>query len=223
MANFTCLAAARHSLLQRAGWDVEAQGLFGAPTLNVVVGDEVHVTALKALAMLGLGRARVTRVPVDAQGRMRADSLPPLDDRTILCLQAGNVNTGAIDPLAELIPRARAAGAWVHVDGAFGLWAAAAPERAALVAGIENADAFAAVTNFDNTNIMASQVAKEISRKLDTCTADLQQAFSDIADATTRAELDQIGANLQDTYVACDAAANAADGFSQYLQNQADK
>jgi glutamate/tyrosine decarboxylase-like PLP-dependent enzyme len=143
MANFTCLAAARHSLLQRAGWDVEAQGLFGAPTLNVVVGDEVHVTALKALAMLGLGRARVTRVPVDAQGRMRADSLPPLDDRTILCLQAGNVNTGAIDPLAELIPRARAAGAWVHVDGAFGLWAAAAPERAALVAGIENADSWA--------------------------------------------------------------------------------
>jgi glutamate/tyrosine decarboxylase-like PLP-dependent enzyme len=143
MANFTCLAAARHALLERAGWDVEAQGLFGAPPLNVVVGDEVHVTALKALAMLGFGRARVTRVPVDAQGRMRADALPPLDDRTILCLQAGNVNTGAIDPLAELIPRARAAGAWVHVDGAFGLWAAAAPARAPLVAGIENADSWA--------------------------------------------------------------------------------
>jgi glutamate/tyrosine decarboxylase-like PLP-dependent enzyme len=143
MANFTCLAAARHALLERAGWDVEAQGLFGAPPLNVVVGDEVHVTALKALAMLGLGRARVTRVPVDAQGRMRADALPSLDDRTILCLQAGNVNTGAIDPLAELIPRARAAGAWVHVDGAFGLWAAAAPARAALVTGIENADSWA--------------------------------------------------------------------------------
>ena len=127
MANFTCLAAARHALLERAGWDVEAQGLFGAPPLNVIVGDEVHVTALKALAMLGLGRARVTRVPADGQGRMRADALPPLDDRTILCLQAGNVNTGAVDPLAELIPRARAAGAWVHVDGAFGLWAAAAP------------------------------------------------------------------------------------------------
>jgi glutamate/tyrosine decarboxylase-like PLP-dependent enzyme len=143
MANFTCLAAARHTLLQRAGWDVEAQGLFGAPPLHVVVGDEVHVTALKALAMLGLGRARVTRVPVDDQGRMRADSMPPLDDRTILCLQAGNVNTGATDPMAELIRRARAAGAWVHVDGAFGLWAAAAPARAALVAGIENADSWA--------------------------------------------------------------------------------
>jgi glutamate/tyrosine decarboxylase-like PLP-dependent enzyme len=143
MANFTCLAAARHTLLQRKGWDVEAQGLFGAPPLNVVVGEEVHVTALKALAMLGLGRARVTRVPVDEQGRMRADSMPPLDDRTILCLQAGNVNTGATDPIAELVPRARAAGAWVHVDGAFGLWAAAAPARAALVAGIENADSWA--------------------------------------------------------------------------------
>ncbi|HSU92969.1 MAG TPA: aminotransferase class V-fold PLP-dependent enzyme, partial [Gemmatimonadaceae bacterium] len=143
MANFTCLAAARHALLQRAGWDAESQGLFGAPPLDVIVGDEVHVTALKALAMLGLGRARVTRVPVDSQGRMRADSLPALTDRTILCLQAGNVNTGAIDPLAEIIPRARAAGAWVHIDGAFGLWAAAAPARAALVAGIENADSWA--------------------------------------------------------------------------------
>ena len=143
MANFTALAAARHALLERAGWDVEEQGLFGAPQLNVIVGDEVHVTAQKALAMLGLGRARVTRVPVDDQGRMRADKLPPLDSRTIVCLQAGNVNTGAVDPLAEIIPRARAAGAWVHVDGAFGLWAAAAPARAALVSGIENADSWA--------------------------------------------------------------------------------
>jgi glutamate/tyrosine decarboxylase-like PLP-dependent enzyme len=143
MANFTCLAAARHTLLQRAGWDVEAQGLFGAPPLNVIVGDEVHVTVLKALAMLGLGRARVTRVPADEQGRMRAELLPALDDRTILCLQAGNVNTGAVDPISELIPHACAAGAWVHVDGAFGLWAAAAPGRAALVAGVENADSWA--------------------------------------------------------------------------------
>lgn len=143
MANFTCLAAARHALLRRAGWNVEEQGLFGAPPLTVVVGDEVHVTLLKALAMLGLGRARVTRVPADAQGRMRAELLPPLDDRTILCLQAGNVNTGDCDPMAELISPARAAGAWVHVDGAFGLWAAASPKRAALVAGVENADSWA--------------------------------------------------------------------------------
>ncbi|HMI56500.1 MAG TPA: aminotransferase class V-fold PLP-dependent enzyme [Gemmatimonadaceae bacterium] len=143
MANFTCLAAARHSLLARAGWDVEAQGLFGAPSLTVVVGEEVHVTALKALAMLGLGRARVTRVAVDGQGRMRADKLPPLDNRTILLLQAGNVNTGAFDPIAEIIPKAREAGAWVHVDGAFGLWAAATPSRAALIAGVEDADSWA--------------------------------------------------------------------------------
>lgn len=143
IANFTGLAAARHLLLRRAGWDVEEQGLFDAPQLNVIVGDEVHVTVLKALAMLGLGRARVTRVPADDQGRMRADKLPQLDDRTIICLQAGNVNTGSVDPLAKIIPRARDAGAWVHVDGAFGLWAAAVPARAALVAGVENADSWA--------------------------------------------------------------------------------
>ncbi|MEO6210735.1 MAG: aminotransferase class V-fold PLP-dependent enzyme [Gemmatimonadaceae bacterium] len=143
MANFTCLAAARHALLERAGWNAEELGLFGAPPLNVIVGNEVHVTLLKALAMLGLGRSRVTRVPTDDQGRMRADQLPPLDDRTILCLQAGNVNTGAFDPMSEIIPRARAEGAWVHVDGAFGLWAAATPARAALVAGVEDADSWA--------------------------------------------------------------------------------
>jgi glutamate/tyrosine decarboxylase-like PLP-dependent enzyme len=143
MANFTCLAAARHALLQRAGWDVEAQGLFGAPEITVVVGDEVHVSALKALSLLGLGRDRVIRVPTDAQGRMRAELVPPLDDRTILCLQAGNVNTGAFDPIAVLVTRARAARAWVHIDGAFGLWAAAAPARAALVAGVEHADSWA--------------------------------------------------------------------------------
>ncbi len=143
MANFTCLAAARHALLERVGWNAEELGLFGAPPLNVIVGNEVHVTLLKALAMLGLGRARVTRVPTDDQGRMRADQLPPLDDRTILCLQAGNVNTGAFDPMSEIIPRARAEGAWVHVDGAFGLWAASTPTRAALVAGVEDADSWA--------------------------------------------------------------------------------
>lgn len=143
MANFTCLAAARHALLQRAGWDVEAQGLFGAPEITVVVGDEVHVSALKALSLLGLGRDRVIRVPTDAQGRMRAELVPPLNDRTILCLQAGNVNTGAFDPIAALVTRARAARAWVHIDGAFGLWAAAAPARAALVAGVEYADSWA--------------------------------------------------------------------------------
>ncbi len=95
MANFSCLAAARHALLARKGWDVEAQGLFGAPPVTVVVGAEVHVALLKALALLGFGRSRAVRVPVDAQGRMRADCLPDLDESTLLGLQAGNVNTGA--------------------------------------------------------------------------------------------------------------------------------
>jgi glutamate/tyrosine decarboxylase-like PLP-dependent enzyme len=143
MANFTGLAAARHAMLRDAGWDVEARGLTGAPPVTVVVGDEVHVSLLKALSMLGLGRERVVRVPVDEKGRMRAELLPPLPKPAILCIQAGNVNTGAFDPAAELCARARAAGAWVHVDGAFGLWAAASPRRAHLAAGVDAADSWA--------------------------------------------------------------------------------
>jgi glutamate/tyrosine decarboxylase-like PLP-dependent enzyme len=142
-ANFACLAAARTALLAHAGWDVEERGLYGAPELSVVVGDEVHVSALKPLAMLGLGRSRVTRVPADEQGRMRAAALPPLDERTIVCIQAGNVNTGAFDPAAEICEAARRVGAWVHVDGAFGLWAAAAPTRRHLFEGFLAADSWA--------------------------------------------------------------------------------
>ncbi len=144
MANFTALAAARHALLQRKGWDVEAQGLFGAPPIQVVVGDEVHASLLKALSLIGFGRERVIRVPVDDQGRMLPDQLPPLDDMTILCIQAGNVNSGAIDPASPLCERAHAAGSWVHVDGAFGLWLLAAPQRAAQMNGYEKADSWAA-------------------------------------------------------------------------------
>ena len=143
VANLTALAAARHAVLARAGWDVEGEGLVGAPPVTVVVGDEVHPTLLKSLGVLGLGRRRVVRVPVDGQGRMRAGALPRFEGPTILCTQAGNVNTGAIDPLGELIPRAHEAGAWVHVDGAFGLWAAASPRLRPLVAGIEGADSWA--------------------------------------------------------------------------------
>lgn len=143
MANFTALVAARHVLLQRQGWDVAAQGLFGAPPLTVVVGDEVHASVLKALSLVGFGRERVVRVPVDGQGRMRAEALPKLDERTLLCIQLGNVNTGACDPAAEICAAARPAGAWVHVDGAFGLWAAATPSRAHLVAGLAAADSWA--------------------------------------------------------------------------------
>lgn len=143
MANFSGLAAARHELLARTGWDVEAKGLFDAPDLTVVVGDEVHVSVLKALSLLGLGRDRVVRVAVDGQGRLRADALPKLDDRTILCLQAGNVNTGAFDEAQAPIAAARSVGAWVHVDGAFGLWAKASPAKAHLAEGLEEADSWA--------------------------------------------------------------------------------
>ena len=143
MANFTSLAAARTALLKRAGWNVEEDGLFGAPPIDVVVGDEVHVSLLKALSLLGFGRSRVTRIPVDNQGRMRFDALPPLNDRTLLCIQAGNVNTGAFDPAAQICARARDANAWVHVDGAFGLWGALSPQYAPLLAGFNAADSWA--------------------------------------------------------------------------------
>jgi glutamate/tyrosine decarboxylase-like PLP-dependent enzyme len=143
MANFTALAAARTALLSRAGWNVEENGLFGAPPINIIVGEEVHVSLLKALSMLGLGRSRITRVPVDGQGRMRPDSIPPLHDLSLLCIQAGNVNTGAFDPAQEICTRARDANAWVHVDGAFGLWAGLSPQYAPLLAGVELADSWA--------------------------------------------------------------------------------
>jgi glutamate/tyrosine decarboxylase-like PLP-dependent enzyme len=143
MANFAGLAAARHALLAEQGWDVEAHGLFGAPPITVIAGNEVHVSALKAISMLGLGRERVVRVPVDGQGRMRPDSLPAIAGPTIVCLQAGNVNTGAFDDARQIIPLVKQAGAWVHVDGAFGLWAAASPTHAYHFNGYEQADSWA--------------------------------------------------------------------------------
>jgi len=143
MANFAALAAARHALLQTQGWNVEAKGLFGAPPITVIVGNEVHVSVLKALSMLGLGRERVHRVPVDSQGRFIPEQLPPIDGPTIVCIQAGNVNTGAFDPADEVCSRLQGTGAWVHVDGAFGLWAAASPTRRYLVGGVERADSWA--------------------------------------------------------------------------------
>ncbi len=143
MANFTALAAARHALLERSGWDVENDGVFGAPRLTVVVGDHVHASLLKALGLLGLGRRRVVRVPADEQGRMRADCMPALDDRTIICIQAGNVNSGAFDPAGAICRQAIDSGAWVHVDGAFGLWAAASPQYRHLTEGFELANSWA--------------------------------------------------------------------------------
>ncbi len=143
MANFSALAAARHHVLAAAGWDVDERGLAGAPPLTVIVGEEAHPSVHKALGLLGIGRQNVVAVPADGQGALRADALPGISGPTIVCLQAGNVNTGAFDPFAEVCEAAHAGGAWVHVDGAFGLWAAAAPARAHLVRGLSAADSWA--------------------------------------------------------------------------------
>jgi glutamate/tyrosine decarboxylase-like PLP-dependent enzyme len=142
-ANFTALAAARHELSARQGWDVAADGLFGAPPIEVIVGEEVHASVLKALNLAGFGQKRVTQVPTDGQGRMRADKLPKLKKNSLVCVQAGNVNTGAFDPAEEICRWAHESEAWVHVDGAFGLWAAASPKYAHLVKGFELADSWA--------------------------------------------------------------------------------
>jgi glutamate/tyrosine decarboxylase-like PLP-dependent enzyme len=148
MANFTALAAARHELLRRAGWDVEADGLQGAPRLRVIVGDEVHVSVIGALRMLGIGSRQIVRVPADEQGRMTPDALAEtLADApgvpTIVCAQAGNVNSGAFDPLDAIADLAGRYQAWLHVDGAFGLWAAASGSLAHHVRGLARVDSCA--------------------------------------------------------------------------------
>jgi len=143
VANFTALAAARHAVLDRAGWDVETNGLFGAPPVTVVVGAEVHPSLIKALGLLGMGRGRVVTVPVDSQGRMRTEAFPKIAPPAIVCIQAGNVNTGAFDPAEWICAMAHDAGSWVHVDGAFGVWAAASPQYADLAAGVADADSWA--------------------------------------------------------------------------------
>jgi glutamate/tyrosine decarboxylase-like PLP-dependent enzyme len=143
VANFTAVVSARHALLARMGWDVTADGMFGAPPIEVVIGAEVHASVMKALNLAGFGRKRVTIVEADGQGRMRADKLPRLSERTIVCIQAGNVNTGAFDPAAEICEAAKEHGAWVHVDGAFGLWARISPKYEHLTRGFDQADSWA--------------------------------------------------------------------------------
>jgi glutamate/tyrosine decarboxylase-like PLP-dependent enzyme len=143
MANATCLAAARDAVLSRHGWDAASHGLVGAPPVTVVVGAEVHTTVRKALGLIGLGRDRATVLPVDHQGSIKTSVLPRLDAPAIVCLQAGNVNTGASDPFGPLVEWARENGAWIHVDGAFGLWAAASPGLRDQVAGAAGADSWA--------------------------------------------------------------------------------
>lgn len=146
IANFTCLAAARGEVLRRVGWDVEADGLFGAPPIHVVLGEEAHSTVFSGLRYLGLGAKRVVSVPIDEQGRMRADAfaraVEKLDGPIIAIAQAGHINSGAFDPFTEIAEAAHAKGAWLHVDGAFGLWARACPDRAHLARGLELADSW---------------------------------------------------------------------------------
>jgi glutamate/tyrosine decarboxylase-like PLP-dependent enzyme len=137
-----CLTAARRALLARKGWDFDADGLIGAPEVKVIVSDVVHITVKKALRMLGFGINRLIVAPTDAFGRIDPAQLPPIDDMTILCLQAGEVNMGEFDPFTDLIPHAKAAGAWVHVDGAFGLWARASKTAAHLTIGVDLADSW---------------------------------------------------------------------------------
>jgi glutamate/tyrosine decarboxylase-like PLP-dependent enzyme len=147
MAHFTCLAAARHAVLRDAGWDVEAQGLQGGPPLRVIASEQAHVTVAVACRMLGLGAERLRLVPTDDQGRMVTaeleTALAEQEGPTIVCAQAGEINTGAFDPIAEIVERCRAHDAWCHIDGAFGLWAAVSPTRRALLQGFEQADSWA--------------------------------------------------------------------------------
>lgn len=136
------LAAARDSLLRKAGWDTIGKGLFGAPEIKVVIGEQAHSSVFKALSLLGLGRDKVIKVRTDGQGRMLAEDVPTLDERTLVLLQAGNVNTGSFDPIDRICDMANRAGAWVHIDGAFGLWAAASANKRHLVKGLEKADSW---------------------------------------------------------------------------------
>ena len=187
IAIFVALAAARRALLLREGWDVDAQGLFGAPPIRIIVSEETHIAVHKALGLLGLGRERVVRIPADSQGRIRADALPealapPVP--TLVCIQAGNVNSGSFDDAAAICHIAHQHNAWVHVDGAFGIWAAAAPGRAHLASGVANADSW----SFDahkwlnvpyDSGIVAVREARYLSESMSGDAAYLQRGTRD--------------------------------------------
>lgn len=143
LATFCGLAAARYRLLARAGWDVNEKGLFGAPSIRIVTSRQAHSTVIKAISMLGFGKGNIEWVDVDDQGRLLASALPPLDDHTLVILQAGNVNSGSFDPFADVCEKARQVGAWVHVDGAFGMWAGATKRLHHLTQGMALADSWA--------------------------------------------------------------------------------
>jgi glutamate/tyrosine decarboxylase-like PLP-dependent enzyme len=143
MANFCGILAARNSIYKRLGWNIKLRGMNGAPSIRVIVGEEVHASMLRALMLAGFGSEDLVKIPADDQGRIIAERIPVLDESTLVCLQAGNVNTGAIDPVKKVCIAAKDTGAWIHVDGAFGLWASASPLRSQLTEGCELADSWA--------------------------------------------------------------------------------
>jgi len=141
-ANFTCLAGARHTLLERQGWNVEKQGMSGSPPLRIVASEQIHVTVIKALTLLGIGTDNIEYIPCNTQGQIVPERLPHVNDRTVILLQAGNVNSGASDPIADIAAQTAGTGAWIHVDGAFGLWAAASPNVRKQLTGYDAADSW---------------------------------------------------------------------------------
>lgn len=214
MAHFTCLAAARHALLERAGWDVEQEGLQGSPRIHVLVGDEVHVTVPRALRFLGLGAGRMIRVAVDGQGRMVPSelekALSKLTGPTLVCAQVGNVNSGAIDPIEAIADVCQARGAWLHVDGAFGLWAAATPSLRASVAGLARADSW------------ATDAHKWLNVPYDSGIAIVKDAKVHRAAMTAHAEyLIQDGAAARDAVDWVPEFSRRARGFALYAQLRA--
>jgi len=142
IATLCGIAAARNEILRRQGWDINLKGLFSAPPIRIVLSEQVHASVIKALSLLGFGKGQIEQVPVDSQGRMDAEKLPFFDEKTIVILQAGNVNSGSFDPFSKICTQANNAGSWIHIDGAFGLWAAASNKKKYLTSGIEKADSW---------------------------------------------------------------------------------
>ena len=142
IATLCGIAAARNEILRCQGWDINLKGLFGAPPIRIVIGEQAHASVIKALSLTGFGKEQIELAPVDSQGRMDANTLPLLDEKTILILQAGNVNSGSFDPFAKICTKANYAGSWVHIDGAFGLWAVASTKKKFLISGMEKADSW---------------------------------------------------------------------------------
>lgn len=194
VANLTAILVARDALLRRAGWDVGARGLSGAPPLRIVTGDEVHISILRALRLAGIGTDQLERVPTDGCGRIRTDAFPrDTGSLTLALLQAGNVNTGHSDPFAEIIPLVHERGGWVHVDGAFGLWVAASPRRRQLVAGVELADSWA--TDAHKWLNVPYDSGVVIARSPDDLTGAMSMTASYVASSDTRQPM-QLGIQM---------------------------